>query len=62
LTYADAYATAAFVMGLDALPWIEPIDGYSALLVTADGSVHRSSGWPAPSAPVGRPVSTSLDE
>jgi FAD:protein FMN transferase len=47
LTYVDAYATAAFVMGLDALPWIEPIDGYSALLVATAGKVHRSSGWPA---------------
>jgi thiamine biosynthesis lipoprotein len=62
LTYADAYATAAFVMGLDALAWIEAIDGYSALLVTADGSVHKSSGLPARPAPVGRPVSTSLDD
>ena len=46
LTYADAYATAAFVMGLDALAWIEAVEGHSALLVTADGKVHRSAGWP----------------
>lgn len=47
LTHADAYATAAFVMGLDALAWIETIDEYAALLVTAGGQVHRSAGWPA---------------
>jgi thiamine biosynthesis lipoprotein len=51
LTFADAYATAAFVMGLDALAWIATVDGYAALLVTTDGCLHRSSGWSAFSAP-----------
>ena len=50
LTYADAYATAAFVMGLDALAWMATIDGYAVLLVTSDGSIHRSPGWPVVSA------------
>ncbi len=47
LTCADAYATAAFVMGLDALAWIETIDGYAALLVAEDGSSHPSASWSA---------------
>ena len=47
LTFADAYATAAFVMGEPALGWIEGIPGYAALLVTADGRVIASRGWPA---------------
>lgn len=47
LTFADAYATAAFVMGEAALGWIEGIAGYAALLVTADGRVITSRGWPA---------------
>jgi FAD:protein FMN transferase len=50
LTCADAYATAAFVMGLDALAWIATTDGYAALLVANGGTVHRSANWPAFSA------------
>jgi thiamine biosynthesis lipoprotein len=45
LTRADAYATAAFVMGRAALAWIDSVDGYAALLVGADGRVERSAGW-----------------
>jgi thiamine biosynthesis lipoprotein len=59
LTYADAYATAAFVMGFDALAWIAGIDGYAALLVTDGGDIRRSSAWPAPPVPADGPVSTS---
>jgi thiamine biosynthesis lipoprotein len=39
LTYADAYATAAFVMGGAGAAWVAGIDGYDALAVTAD---HRA--------------------
>jgi len=46
LTLADAYATAAFVLGRDALRWIEGVPGYQALVVAADGGTARSSGWP----------------
>lgn len=45
LTYADAYATAAFLMGADAVHWIGGIAGYAALLVAADGTTTTSSGW-----------------
>lgn len=36
LTWADAYATAAFAMGRDGLGWVEARLGYGALAVTAD--------------------------
>ncbi|HST48541.1 FAD:protein FMN transferase [Jatrophihabitans sp.] len=45
LTFADAYATAAFVLGRHALRWITEIDGYEALLIGSDGTVSTSRGW-----------------
>jgi thiamine biosynthesis lipoprotein len=45
LTMADAYSTAAFVMGDRALAWADGIAGYEALLVSADGTVRESRGW-----------------
>ena len=45
LTLADAYATAAFVMGPDALIWIEQIPDYETLLIDADATIHTSSQW-----------------
>ena len=36
LTYADAYATAAFAMGLEGLPWVASHLGYGAYGITAD--------------------------
>ena len=51
LTEVDAYATAAFVMGLPALGWIESQPDYDCLLVEEDGVVHATSGWsPRPRA------------
>jgi FAD:protein FMN transferase len=50
LTLADAYATAAVAMGVQALPWLTALDGYEALLVDADGAVHRSAGFGAHSS------------
>ncbi len=47
LTLADAYATAAFVLGEQALAWIRDVEGYEALLVTADGTVLTSDHWPS---------------
>jgi FAD:protein FMN transferase len=47
LTYADAYATAAFVLGRNAIRWIDGIDGYAALLIDADGRRSVSAGWVA---------------
>jgi FAD:protein FMN transferase len=45
LAHADAYATAAFVMGRRATRWIGDIDGYEVLLVERDGTRHHSFGW-----------------
>jgi thiamine biosynthesis lipoprotein len=45
LTYADAYATAAFVMGARALDWADTVEGYEILLVGDDGSLTGSAGW-----------------
>lgn len=48
LACADAYATAAFVMGEPAVQWCDSVPGYETLLVRHDGSVATSRGWPAP--------------
>ena len=45
VTLADAYATAAFAMGVVAVDWIETVDGYEAFLVAHDGEQLESSGW-----------------
>jgi thiamine biosynthesis lipoprotein len=45
LTHADVYATAAFVMGGQALPWTENLEDYETLLVASDGTMQPSSGW-----------------
>jgi thiamine biosynthesis lipoprotein len=42
LTRADAYATAAFVLGPAALDWIATRPGYTALLVDPAGALTRS--------------------
>jgi thiamine biosynthesis lipoprotein len=44
LTTADAYATAAFVMGDAARDWIEGLPGHEAYAVTADGRSWTTSG------------------
>jgi FAD:protein FMN transferase len=49
LTWADAFATAAFVMGLDGVDWVAKFDGYRALAITSAGElVHRAGQWAAP--------------
>jgi FAD:protein FMN transferase len=55
LTMADAYATAAFVMGDAARDWIEGLPGYEAHAVTVEGRVWTTSGlrpaaWEVPVA------------
>ncbi len=45
LTRADAFATAAFLMGEEAVDWIRGVDGYELLLVGVDGTRHPSAGW-----------------
>ena len=48
LTWADAFATTAFVMGLDGIDWVSNFDGYRALAITADGElIHRDEQWAA---------------
>jgi thiamine biosynthesis lipoprotein len=39
LTWADAYATTAFVLGLDGLAWVADHAGYGALAITDDDRV-----------------------
>ena len=39
LTYADAYATAAFAMGRDGIAWVAEQSGYGAYAITADERV-----------------------
>jgi FAD:protein FMN transferase len=46
LGVADAYATAAFVMGLDSIDWIETQPEYHAYLITHEGTTCWSSGFP----------------
>jgi thiamine biosynthesis lipoprotein len=45
LTFADGYATAAFVLGRQAIRWMEDVDGYEALLIDATGEMSVSRGW-----------------
>ena len=43
LAYADAYSTAAFVMGAGGANWVSAIDGYEALAITDE----RRTVWTA---------------
>lgn len=47
LTWADAYATAAVVLGPAAGEWIAGVDGYELLTVPADGTPQCTAGFPA---------------
>jgi thiamine biosynthesis lipoprotein len=44
LTWADAYATAAFAMGPDACAWLRQLEGHQGLVVSADGRVKPTPG------------------
>ncbi|MEV6971451.1 FAD:protein FMN transferase [Hamadaea sp. NPDC051192] len=46
LLWADVYATAAFARGASALEWLATLDGYEGLVVTSDGRVRSTPGWP----------------
>jgi thiamine biosynthesis lipoprotein len=48
LTWADVYATAAVARGPAAVTWLDRLPGYEALLVTADGHLLATRGWPMP--------------
>lgn len=45
ITRADAYSTAAFVLGPRAVSWADEIPGYEVLLVRPDGSTSASRNW-----------------
>ena len=47
---ADAYATAAFVLGVDSITWIEREPGYEAYLITRDDETLWSTRFPHPHA------------
>ena len=44
LTLADAYATAAFAMGVPGVAWAASRTGYEALGIAADRRVLTSAG------------------
>lgn len=46
LGLADAYSTAAFVLGEDGPGWVAGIDGYECSTVLADGRVLSTAGFP----------------
>ena len=49
LTWADAFATAAFVMGAEGIDWVANFDGYRALAITSAGElVRRADQWATP--------------
>ncbi len=46
LAWADAFATAAFAHGADALEWLARFDGYLGIGVAHDGTITRSADLP----------------
>lgn len=46
ITWADAYATAAYAMGARAREWVTGLDGYDAFAVTEEGSSWATAGFP----------------
>ena len=47
LLWADVYATAACVLGDDAIGWLASISGYEGMVVfSGTGHVQRTPGWP----------------
>jgi len=44
---ADAYATAAFAMGIAGPHWTARLRGYDAMTILADGTVYTTAGFPA---------------
>jgi thiamine biosynthesis lipoprotein len=52
LATADAYATAAFAMGVEGLAWAETIPGYAACAITADGRRLWTDGFAALTGPL----------
>lgn len=48
LRWADAFATAAYVKGVDGVEWVEQFPGYHALAITLSGDLIAPA-WAAPS-------------
>lgn len=49
LTWADAFATAGFAMGVDGVEWVARFDGYRALAITKDSRLlQRVDEWRSP--------------
>lgn len=48
LSWADAFATAAFPMGEAGVRWVQRFVGYCALAVTHDGRLVAGDGWVRP--------------
>ena len=46
LGLADALATAVAVAGADGLALVEAIDGYEAMVVTFERTMHWTTGFP----------------
>jgi thiamine biosynthesis lipoprotein len=44
LTWADVYATAAFVRGRDAAAWVATLPEHAAVLVDTEGKLHAVTG------------------
>lgn len=47
LATADAYATAAFAMGLKGPSWTAGLTGYETMTITADDRILTTAGFPA---------------
>ena len=45
LTYADAFATAVFVMGVEGLDWLTGQPGYDGMVITHDDRMHSTPGF-----------------
>jgi len=41
------YATAAAAQGTAAVPWLDLLDSYEAMMVTTSGLLLTTSGWPS---------------
>jgi thiamine biosynthesis lipoprotein len=54
LATADAYATAAFAMGLAGPSWTARLQGYEAMTILADDRVLKTHGFPSAPAEPGK--------
>jgi len=50
LTWADVYATAAFVKGHEAISFLDTVAGYEGLAIGAGGARVATTGWDRPGA------------